>query len=136
MSDLWMVTVRDRAGQATELLFNGAEGADKTYDRISEAIDLQNVADGLIAPLCALVTVADDYGSTITVMSDTIAQVWLQSLVMVAEGQSEVALFRARANAKVQERAEADPMLLKAAAKQRAAQVLHGPGMPFMPGRG
>jgi hypothetical protein len=109
MSSIWVVTVRERSGQATQLCFS-SEPDDPLFRDDWWKVD-------------RIVKFEDDFGTRLRVRGSEIAAVMMQYLPEVAEGQPEVTLFQSRAQVRLQEKADADPVLKAHAAKVRYAQA-------------
>lgn len=113
MSDLWIVSVRERGGVATQLRFTSQVRAENA------CLTLEWENAQATPPLW----VVDDYGAQYRVRLEDISSILMQHLRQVAEGDAEVALFQARSQARLQEKAEADPVLKAQATKQHLAAM-------------
>lgn len=131
MTDIWIVTVRERQGVATQLRYRHFVGADDAFADLSS----EGINDTFIFA-------RDDFGAQIRVRLSDVASVLWQHIQECAEGDAEVALFQARAQARLQEKADADPVLKAAASKQilaaarqqAAQQPFPWPPAGFKPG--
>lgn len=109
MSELYMVAVLFKAStRQVNLIFESGTHAQQVYEALERL--LLPVSD---APGAKAISVVDDYGTKMTIMSDVIESVLYQENGRALDGAMEIELQRVRAQSKAQRRAQADPSISK-----------------------
>jgi hypothetical protein len=114
MTDLWTVTIAFR-GQNTSLrlIFNGERAAKEAFRALHPPETTFETERGLqtLEPAQGVVEITDGYGTSALVLRETVMCAWVTHLGSQAEGAKAEALLNAHAQASLQRRAQADPLL-------------------------
>lgn len=114
MSDLHSLSISlGITGVSLRLIYSSGEAAHQAYAALAiPRLSAEEEERGLAQPLYdPEVEIKDGYGSTVTVDRTKIVLRWVTNLGEEAEGNGEVQLLAARANAKLQRKAAADMAL-------------------------
>lgn len=125
MTDLWSLTIAFRGGNSSmRLIYNDADKVSMAYERLKRPAQSAEEFDrGL--PEKAYdkdIEIADSYGSTATIDRDTIMVHWITCLGDQAEGLKAENILNAHAQASLQRKLAADPLLKDMLPQQPAGQ--------------
>ena len=126
MADLWSVSVAFRSGTNTmRLLFNSGDSAKQAYELLKRPVQsAQDFERGLPAPAYdSAVEVQDGFGITAVIDRDSVMMHWLTCMGDQLEGLKEEQLLNAHAQANLQRKVAADPLLRTAPAGQPAFKL-------------
>ena len=114
---LWTLKLTNHRGVTLGFLFESEASCRRYYNPIDEAIrgNTALAERGLDAMPLEAIQIEDSYSNVATLRIDQIAWVWITHLERELEGQKEVSLLQAHAQANMQRRAAADPLLRNAA---------------------
>jgi hypothetical protein len=111
MADLWSLSIALRIpGASLKLTYSSGDAAHAAYHALAiPRLSAEESERGLPEPIYdPEVEISDTFGSTVTVDRTQIALRWVTNLGEECEGNGQVQLLQARANAKLQRTAQSD----------------------------
>jgi hypothetical protein len=120
MNHMYAVTVINQRGAQLQFLFDAIDPAMRAFTAVRSGM-VPNVEEdrGLGSSTSPAVEISDDFGTTAVLDRASIIWCWMSDLVKDSEGKQNLGLLQARAQASMQRKAAADPLM-------RGSQLING----------
>ena len=113
MTDLWTLKIANDKGNTLGFLFDSESDCKKAFEPIEAYLfgSPEEEARGLATEQIMTVRIKDNYGNTGIIRTASIEWAWITNVGQEYEGQKDVQILQAHAQANLQRRIQADPLL-------------------------